>query len=469
MSRGGQHGITSEKGTAMEQLSLFGTELLTMQEIFSMENMTRAWKQVRKNGGAAGIDGVRARQLPPCPSEYWEELRSDILNGTYQPAPAKRVDIPKPDGTKRGLNIPTAKDRVVQACLANYFDYAKDFDMSAGSFGFRKHKRCEQAILRGLEFMNDGYDWIVDIDLRKFFDTVDQDRLIRLIDNTFKNSAVTALTRKFITAGVKIKGEVVKTEVGIPQGGPLSPVLANLFLDQADKELEKRGLNFTRYADDMLIYVRSEAAANRVMKSYSNFLEKKLKLIVNTTKSKVARPNEIKYLGFGFKVNKGKWIATAHLKSLESLNEKIIELTRRNWSTALSDRITKVNQAIQGWCNYFRSAHIPKSQMRKLDQRLRRRIRSIIWKQWKSIKKKEWGLIKLGCPKDKAHSYACARQGYVRCSRTFLNRYIKNEHLKRKGLQAIEDYFTQISTQFHEALERTARCRSACRGGVRGA
>ena len=269
----------------MKQPTLFPVDRLSIREIFSSENLETAWKQVRRNGGASGVDGISARELPPCPGEYWENLKEEICTRKYQPMPAKRVDIPKPDGSKRGLNIPTARDRVVQACLANYFDYLKDFDMSNSSYGFRKNRRCEQAILKGLELMNDGFDWIVDIDLRKFFDTVDQDRLIRLIDCTFQNSDVTALTRKFLTAGVSIQGKVEKTKIGIPQGGPLSPVLANLYLDQADKELERRGLRFTRYADDMLIYVRSEAAANRVMESFGRYLEQKLKKNVNLSKS----------------------------------------------------------------------------------------------------------------------------------------------------------------------------------------
>nr|WP_301010961.1 reverse transcriptase domain-containing protein [Faecalibaculum rodentium] len=273
-------------------------------------------------------------------------VREQILDRSYKPLPAKRTDIPKPDGSMRGLNVPAARDRVVQACLASYLDYRKDFEMSNSSYGFRKNRRCEQAILKGLEFMNDGYDWIVDIDLRKFFDTVDQDRLIRLIDNLFHNRDVTSLTRKFVRAGVMIDGRLVRTERGIPQGGPLSPVLANIYLDQADKELESRGLRFTRYADDMLIYVKSEAA-NRVMKSFSNYLEKKLKLEVNASKSKVARPDEVKYLGFGFKRNKREWKAIPHEKSIHEFEQKIMKLTKQNWSVSLEERLEKINQVIR--------------------------------------------------------------------------------------------------------------------------
>lgn len=452
----------------MNQIRLIPAENLPIEEVFSMENLVKAWKQVRRNGGAAGVDGIKARELPACPGKYWEELREEICQRRYVPMPARRVDIPKPDGTKRGLNIPTARDRVVQACLASYFDYMKDFDMSNSSYGFRKQRRCEQAIIRGLELMNDGYDWIVDIDLRKFFDTVDQDRLIRLIDNTFHDKDLTALTRKIIRAGVMIDGKVNTTSMGIPQGGPLSPVLANLYLDQADKELEKRGLNFTRYADDLLIYVRSEAAADRVMKSFSRFLEKKLKLIVNTDKSKVARPDEIKYLGFGFKRGKDGWKAVPHEKSWIRLNDKIMDLTKRSWSIDLKTRIEKINQVIRGWCNYFECGTEIIAKSQKLDRKIRRRLRMIIWKQWKCIKKREWGLIKLGCPADKAHSYACARQGYMRCSVTFLNRYIKNIHLKCKGLQSMEEYFRQTSERFYENYSTNRPAPNGTLGGVRG-
>ncbi len=328
----------------------------------------------------------------------------------------------------------------MQAGLAN-------FEMSNSSYGFRKNRRCEQAILKGLEFMNDGYDWIVDIDLRKFFDTVDQDRLIRLIDNLFHNRDVTSLTRKFVRAGVMIDGRLVRTERGIPQGGPLSPVLANIYLDQADKELESRGLRFTRYADDMLIYVKSEAA-NRVMKSFSNYLEKKLKLEVNASKSKVARPDEVKYLGFGFTKNKREWKAIPHEKSIHEFEQKMMKLTKRNWSVSLEERLEKINQVIRGWSNYFRCAWLYKKNMRKLDSKLRRRIRAIIWKQWKSIRKKEESHIKLGCPRDKAHSFVCARQGCVRCAVTFLNKYIRNGHLKKKGFLSMEEYFDMVSVRF---------------------
>ena len=441
----------------MDQIRLIQPEDLSTQEIFSMENLTNACRQVRRNNGAAGVDGVKARELPACPGEYWERLREQILDRSYKPLPAKRTDIPKPDGSMRGLNVPAARDRVIQACLANYLDYRKDFEMS-NSYGFRKNRRCEQAILKGLEFMNDGYDWIVDIDLRKFFDTVDQDRLIRLIDNLFHNRDITALTRKFVRAGVMIDGKLTRTERGIPQGGPLSPILANIYLDQADKELESRGLRFTRYADDMLIYVKSEAAANRVMKSFSNYLEKKLKLEVNASKSKVARPDEVKYLGFGFTKNKREWKAIPHEKSIHEFEQKMMKLTKRNWSVSLEERMEKINQVIRGWSNYFRCAWMYKKNMRKLDSKLRRRIRAIIWKQWKSIRKKEESLIKLGCPRDKAHSYACARQGCVRCAVTFLNKYIRNIHLKKKGLLTIEEYFDTVAERFMKSFVRTAQC-----------
>ena len=428
-----------------------------------MENLKTAWKQVRRNGGAGGVAGVKARELPPCPGEYLEKLTEVILSRKYQPMPAKRVDISKPDATKRRLNIPASRDRVVQACLANYPDYARDFDMSNGSYGLRKHRRCEQAILKGLEYMNEGYDWIVGIDRRKFFDTADQDRLVRLVDKTFQNSTLTALTRKFVTAKVMIEGETVKTDIGIPQGGPLSPVLANLYLDQAGKELAKRGLKFIRYADGLLGYVKSEGTANRVIKSFSRFLEQKLKLIVNGTKSRVDRPDGLKYPGLTFKRNwkTGKREARARQKSMDRLEEKIMELTRRSWGISLDERIARINQVIRGWCSCFQWAWIPKRFLKGLDQKIRRRTRAVLWKQWKTTARRRWSLMKLGCLKREAYMPACTGKSCTRCPYSFLNTFIKNEHLKRKGLQSVQEYFNRVSNSFHERTERTACCQMA--------
>lgn len=434
-----------------------------INDITCFENIELAWKQVKKKKGAPGIDGMKVDKMPIPTSPFWEELGRKIRNREYSPKPAKRVDIPKPDGTQRGLNIPCVVDRVVQASAANYISFMMDEDMSDSSYGFRPERCCEKAIVKCLEYMNDGYDWVVDLDLRKFFDTVDHDRMIRIVDNTFQDSTLTWLVRKFLTAGVMVNGELVKTEKGIPQGGPLSPVLANLYLDQADKEFEKRGLRFARYADDMMILVKSEKAAERVMKSTTRYLEQKLKLEVNATKSKIARPDKIKFLGFTFRKYKGKWEATPHEEAYIKLEEELKEKTKRNWSISLDIRIRKINELIISWCNYFRCACIPKGYLQKLAIKIRRRIRMIIWKQWKRISKREWGLIKLGCPKEKAHSYACARQGYARCASTFLQKYITNNHLKRKGLLFIDEVFLTSQAKFHRTFVRTARCRSACR------
>lgn len=433
-----------------------------VNDITAMPNLTQAYKQVRRNKGAAGVDGMKYFEMPPCPGQYWEDVAESIRNRTYQPYPALRVWIPKEDGTQRGLNIPAVRDRVVQASIANYITFMMDEDMSDFSYGFRPERCCEQAIAKAQSYLNEGYEWVVDLDLSKFFDRVDQDRMVRIIDDLFHDSCLTSLIRKFLRAGVMVDGELVKTEVGIPQGGPLSPVLANLFLDQADKELERRGIHFARYADDMVLMVKSDKAAHRVMESFSRYLEKELKLQVNREKTKVVRPDEIKFLGYSFKKREGKWVPTPHPKSLKKIKEKLKELTSRNQSISLDTRVKKLNEVIRGWCNYFSSAWIPKKELSKLGRQVRMRLRIIIWKQWKRISKREWGLIKLGCPKEKAHSLACARQGYARCARTFLNRYITNNSLKRKGLIFIEEYHPSQNAWFHREFMRTAPYRTVC-------
>lgn len=435
-----------------------------IQDIAAPQNLERAWKQVKRNNGSAGVDGISAKDMPLPNDPHWVEVAEQIRTNQYSPEPTLRVEIPKGDGTKRGLNVPTVTDRVVQASVANYITWMFDEDMSDESYGFRPERCCEQAVVKCLEFINDGYEWVVDLDLRKFFDTVDQDRLVRLVDNLFHDSTLTSLIRKFLTAGVVVDGKLTKTTRGIPQGGPLSPVLANIYLNQADQELERRGLRYARYADDMVILVKSEKAADRVMKSVTRYLEGKLKLEVNATKSKIARPNEVKFLGFSFaKQKEGGWKAVPHEKSFKRLEAKIDELTKRNWGVSTEYRIQKINDAIRGWFDYFRCAWISKSYLRKLGGKIRNRLRMIIWKLWKKPGKRFIALVRMGCPRREAYMLANTRRGYARCAATFLKTFITNDRLKRKGLILIEEYYPLCQSRFHRVFTRTARCRTACR------
>ena len=313
------------------------------------------------------------------------------------------------------------------------------------SFGFRPGRSCEQAVLKAIEYLNDGYDWIVDIDLEKFFDTVNQDRLITIIRRTIKDGDVVSLISKYLKAGVMDKGVIKPTKVGTPQGGNLSPLLSNIMLNELDKELTARGLNFVRYADDCIILVKSEKAANRVLNSITKFIEKKLGLKVNAEKSKVTRPTQTKYLGFSFWATKGgKWKPKPHIKSYQKLKRKLKQLTDRSWSISLDNRIKQINYVVRDWVNYFRIANMRQSII-DIDKHLRTRIRVIIQKQWKKITKREKALIQLGVEPTLAHNVACTRKGYYQiCKTTYVQFAINIERLKKRGLVFLLDQYTKV-------------------------
>jgi group II intron reverse transcriptase/maturase len=390
---------------------------------------------------------MTVKDIPTGSDVYWAEISNQIRNRKYKPSPVRRVQIPKEDGSMRDLGIPTVTDRVIQQAMVQVLTPIYEPLFSETSYGFRPGRSCEMAILKALEYMNDGYEWIVDIDLRKFFDTVNHDKLISEVMKNVKDGEIVSLIRKFLTSGVVINHEFQEGIIGLQQGGNLSPLLSNLYLNKLDKELEARGLNFTRYADDCIILVRSSKAADRVMRTVTDYIENKLDLQVNVTKSKVSKPNDIKYLGFTFFKDKadGMWKAKPHDKSILKLKLKLKELTKRNWSINLTERLRKIRRLVIGWLNYYKTGVLYPSNFAKIDSRLRSRIRVIIWKQWKSIRKREWGLMKLGCQKKLAHSYACARQSYVRCADTFLNKFITNFKLKQRGLICICDEVKRLN------------------------
>lgn len=298
----------------------------------------------------------------------------------------RRVKIPKENGKMRNLGIPTVVDRVIQQAIVQMLSPIYEEQFSESSYGFRPKRSYEMAIIRSLELMNDGYDWIVDLDLEKFFDTVNQDKLIGVIMKTVKDGEVVSLIRKFLVSGVMDNGHYQPTKIGTPQGDNLSPLLSNIMLNELDKELEARCLKLVRYADDCMIFVKSEKAANRVLTSITTYIEKKLGLKVNAEKSKVSKPTVIIFLGYGFWVAKGgKYKPKPHLKSIQKLKRKLKELTCRGWSISLDNRIQKLNYVVRGWVNYFRIANMKKV-LEIIDERLRTRIRVVIWKHWKRIK-----------------------------------------------------------------------------------
>ena len=417
-----------------------------LDEVLSKNNIEQAYKRVYQNKGANGVDGVTVYELRDYLDKHFEEIKEKIKTRKYKPSPVRRVYIPKDNGDKRGLGIPTVVDRVIQQAIVQILTPIYEKQFSETSYGFRPKRSCEMAVTKALEYFNDGYDWIVDIDLEKFFDNVCHDKLISLILKTVKDGDLVSLIRKYLVAGVMENGIVQETKKGTPQGGNLSPLLSNIMLNELDKELERRGLRFIRYADDCLIMVRSEKAANRVMESIIRYIEKKLGLRVNATKSKVARLNDIKYLGFGFyqRPRQDKWRPKPHIKSIQKFKRKLKQIAKRSYSIPLVNRMRQLNYVIRGWINYFRIADM-KGAMQEITSHLNRRIRCLLWKQWKTCKGRMRRLIRLGINKDKAKRLAYSRKSYWHNSKTqTLHIAISNKRLKANGLVFPLDHYTKV-------------------------
>ena len=421
------------------------TDMEILEEILNQNNLNKAYKKVVTNKGVAGVDGITVEEEFDYLKENKDRIINQIRKRKYKPQPVKRVQIPKENGKMRNLGIPTVTDRIIQQAIFQVISPIFEKQFNDNSFGFRPNRSCEQAVIKALEYLNDGYEWIVDIDLEKFFDTVNQDKLITIIGKTITDGDVVSLIRKYLSAGVMEKGIVKATTVGTPQGGNLSPLLSNVMLNELDKELEARGLNFVRYADDCIILVKSEKAANRVLTSITKFIEKKLGLKVNAEKSKVTRPTQTKYLGFSFwKSPRGQWKPKPHLKSYQKLVRKLKQLTDRSLSISLDNRIKKINYVVRGWVNYFRIANM-KNKIIEIDEHLRVRIRVIIWKQWKKIRKKCESLQKLGVPFEIAFNCANTRKGYYQiCKTRYIQFAINNERLRKRGLVFLLDQYEKV-------------------------
>ena len=420
-----------------------------LEKILSKQNLNLAYKQVYKNKGASGVDGVTVDELFSYIKEHKEEILWKIRNRKYKPLPVRRVYIPKENGKLRKLGIPSVIDRVLQQAIVQVLTPIYEEQFSDNSYGFRPNRCCEQAVIKALECFNNGYDWIVDIDLQSFFDEVNQDKLMAIIHRTIKDDDVISLIRKFLQSGIMEKGVIQETKKGTPQGGNLSPLLSNIMLNELDEELKKRGLNFVRYADDCLIMVRSEKAANRVMESITTFITKKLGLKVNLEKSKIARPNQIKYLGFGFykKINQNIWRPKPHIKSVQKFKTKLRDTLVRSRSISLDERFLKLKQLIYGWVNYFRIADMKALLSKEIDPNIRRKLRAIIWKQWKKIKKRYTCLRKLGISHRDAYVTANSRKGYYYIAHTrVIETAISKERLNKRGLVNSLDHYLKVHT-----------------------
>ena len=412
-----------------------------LERILSRGNMRMALDKVKSNKGAGGIDGIEIEDIDQYLKENWVDIRDKIRRRKYKPQPVRRVEIPKTNGGVRNLGIPTVVDRVIEQAIAQVMTPIAEPHFSEYSYGFRPNRRAQQAIVKLLEYFNDGYTYIVDIDLEKFFDNVPQDKLMTLVHNLINDPDTESLIRKYLNAGVMVKGKYEKTTKGTPQGGNLSPLLSNIILNELDRELELRGLHFVRYADDCVITVGSSAAANRVMASVTKWIEKKLGLKVNATKSKVTTPMKLKYLGFGFWKDSEGWKAKPHNDSIKRFERKLKQLTKRSWSVTMDYRIMRLNQVIRGWINYFRIGSM-KNTLKRIDEHLRTRMRIVIWKQWKTREKRMWGLKKLHVSDEYAlQSVGCGNH-YQMVARTYGIKFgISKGVLTRRGLISCLDYY----------------------------
>ncbi len=411
-----------------------------LDKILSDENIQLAKKRVYANKGAGGVDGVTVEELDEYLIQNWESIKRQIQARTYRPQPVKRVEIPKPNGGVRKLGIPTVIDRTIEQAITQILSPIFEPMFSEYSYGFRPGRRAEQAIVQILEYLNDGSEWIVDIDLEKFFDNVPQDKLMSYVGRVIHDGDTESLIRKYLKAGVMVKGQYEATEIGTPQGGNLSPLLSNIMLHELDQELEARGLRFTRYADDCVILVRSRAAATRVMYSVTDWIERKLGLKVNAEKTHTTRPTKLKYLGFGFWKSKEGWKAKPHKDSVTKFKRKLKQLCKRSWSIDLTSRMNRINSVTRGWINYFALGDM-KNVMRSIDEHLRVQMIVIIWKQWKVPSKREWGLRKLGVKGWIAHEMSYIK-GYMKVAHLpQIKKAIPKEKLTKRGLVSPMDYY----------------------------
>ncbi|MEJ8554645.1 group II intron reverse transcriptase/maturase [Tepidibacter sp. Z1-5] len=439
----GMHGVPSISMVSSNETSSAVSDNL-MERILSRDNMLISLKRVEKNKGSHGVDGMKVDELRPFLKQNWVSIKESILQGKYKPNAVRRVEIPKPDGGIRLLGIPAVLDRLIQQAIAQTLTNIFDPYFSESSFGFRPRKSTHDAVLKAKEYINKGYKYVVDMDLEKFFDRVNHDILMYRVSRKVKDKRVLKLIRLYLKSGIMLNGILVRSKEGTPQGGPLSPLLANILLDDLDKELEIRGHKFCRYADDCNIFIKSKRAGERVMNSITVFLENKLKLKVNKEKSAVDRPTRRKFLGFSFYNVGGKYYIRIHDKSIERIKDKIKKITSRSYSISMEDRISRLNQVTIGWVNYFSIAKA-KSIMQNLDKWIRRRLRMCIWKQWKKPKTKTKNLISLGIHKHKAYEWGNTRKGYWRIAISpILSRSLTNKYFDSISYQSLSARYQKM-------------------------
>lgn len=419
-----------------------------LEAILSPSNLNSAYKQVKRNKGAGGVDKMEVESLKDYLVNNKDRLIQSIQQGNYRPNPVRRVLIPKENGKQRQLGIPTVVDRVIQQSIAQKLTSIYEPQFSSHSYGFRPKRSAHGALRKCRDYITQGYVYAVDIDLERYFDTVNHSKLIEMLSRTIKDGRVVSLIHKYLNAGVMDEDHYEETHEGVPQGGPLSPLLGNILLNELDRELESRGHKFVRYADDMVILCKSWRSAHRTMKSIVSFIEGKLFLRVNRDKSQVAHVRDVKFLGYTFYRIKGKGRLRIHPKSVEKMKAKIKRLTSRSNGWGNERRKEALSQYIKGWVQYFKMADMQRM-LEKTDAWYRRRLRMVIWKQWKRIKTKVANLIKLGINKYKAYEWANTRKGYWHIAKSFiLSRTVTDQRLRMAGYVFLLDYYKAVRVEY---------------------
>jgi RNA-directed DNA polymerase len=413
------------------------------ERMLSRQNLERALRQVERNKGAPGVDGMTVAELRPWLRSHWPTIRMLLDEGHYRPQPVRRVVIPKPDGGERELGVPTALDRLIQQAIAQVLTPIFDPGFSKSSFGYRPGRSARQAVNAAREYVTEGYEWVVDIDLERFFDRVQHDVVMARVARRVGDRRLLRLIRRYLEAGVMVDGVKQPSAEGTPQGSPLSPLLSNIMLDDLDRELERRGHRFVRYADDVRVHVRSERAGERTLSGLTEFIEKRLKLKVNRKKSTVRRAAQATVLGFGFFYgNEGKVGIRVDPKALKRMRQRLRELTGRSWRISMEERIRRLNVFTTSWCAYFGLAETPEV-FRSVDGWLRRRLRQVRWKEWKQPKTRRRNLLKLGVPQREAREWSGSGKGYWRVAGSFLNRALPNSYWATLGLKGLSDHWRQ--------------------------
>lgn len=416
-----------------------------LERILQKDNLNAAYRKVKSNKGAGGVDGMSVDELLPFLRDNQEQLIQEIREGKYKPNPVHRVEIPKETkGEFRKLGVPTVVDRVIQQAITQVLTPIYEEQFSENSFGFRPNRGAHDALKQCQQNVNDGYVYVVDMDLEKFFDTVSQSKLIEVLSRTIKDGRVISLIHRYLNAGVVEKGLFGKTEIGVPQGGPLSPLLSNIMLNELDKELERRGHRYVRYADDCMIMCKSKKSAVRTLENIVPYIEGKLFLKVNREKSGEAHISKVKYLGYSFYRYKGKCRFRVHPKSITKMRVRLKEITERSNGWGNEYRALKLAQFIRGWVNYYALADM-KNMLKGTDEWLRRRIRLVYWKQWKKVKTRFKMLKKLGINEPKAWEFANTRKGYWRITNSpILSRSLTNKTIASLGYMTLADYYLKV-------------------------